>query len=415
MVEWRTTGGGTFNDVNITHPVYMPNQDDVDNGFVQLILTGVSNSTCENVKDTVDVQIEKQTVIDAGEDIMICGLQDIALANVSVTNQNGEINWTTSGSGKFSDQHLINTTYTPSEADLINGNVILTVTHRSTGVCGMVFDEVILTISEKPEGNAGPVINTCFGEPVTIENNYAENYSSINWSTSGNGILENTNSISPTYYPADGETGTVQLFMQIIGENACGNDTIYSETELLIYEQLIIDAGADDTIFTNTSSLLSVDIENGSGNYFYSWEPKDLVLDPNSNSTETIELFSDVGFEIFVRDAETGCTATDFVTVYVEDETDKLVGFYNGFTPNNDGVNDTWFIEGIEKFPNNEVMIFNRWGDKIIELRNYDNKNIVWNGTNQRGAKVSDGTYYYIVTLNNDTSYTGWIHLRSER
>jgi gliding motility-associated-like protein len=88
-------------------------------------------------------------------------------------------------------------------------------------------------------------------------------------------------------------------------------------------------------------------------------------------------------------------------------------------SPNNDGINDTWFIESIEQYSNSNVKIFNRWGVLIFEMNNYDNS---WNGFVNRGTKINSnsteeimpsGTYFYIVDLGNETEhYTGYVFIR---
>jgi gliding motility-associated-like protein len=85
---------------------------------------------------------------------------------------------------------------------------------------------------------------------------------------------------------------------------------------------------------------------------------------------------------------------------------------YNVITPNGDGLNDNWIIGGIEEFPNNSVIIFNRWGDKINSYDRYDNNTVVWNGTNSKGKLVPDGTYYYILTIKDMETLTGWVLIR---
>jgi gliding motility-associated-like protein len=413
-VIWYSTGSGTFNNNELFKPVYTPSAGDIENGNVEIIFEGISSGTCLNATDTLILNINKQPVISAGSDLNTCGSEDVELAEASIIHAE-TVSWTTSGTGEFNNNKLLHPVYTPSEADIINGGVNLTIHHQSDGVCESVSDVIVLTFSGKPAGNAGNSLTTCFGESIQITEATAQNFSLLSWTSTGSGTIENPNTLSPTYLPADGETGKISMKLMIVGQDACIADTVFDEIEIEVLEPLVANAMDDDTVFYNSSALLSVNVENGSGTYFYNWEPDALVLNPNANYTETVDLTSAVDFEVTERDAETGCIASDFVAVYVEDDSDKLLGFYNAFTPNNDGVNDTWIIEGIEQFPDNEVMIFNRWGDKIIELRNYDNKNIVWDGTNQRGKKVPDGTYYYVVTLNDDKSYTGWIHLRSEK
>ncbi|WP_268036371.1 gliding motility-associated C-terminal domain-containing protein [Algoriphagus sp. PAP.12] len=76
-----------------------------------------------------------------------------------------------------------------------------------------------------------------------------------------------------------------------------------------------------------------------------------------------------------------------------------------GISPNGDGINDVWVIEGIENFPQNHVSIFNRWGDQIFETQSYDNQEKVFDGEANRlgwlGAKtLPEGTYFFEVVVN---------------
>ncbi|MFT6850864.1 MAG: gliding motility-associated-like protein, partial [Sphingobacteriales bacterium] len=69
--------------------------------------------------------------------------------------------------------------------------------------------------------------------------------------------------------------------------------------------------------------------------------------------------------------------------------------FYNSFTPNDDGVNDVWYItDGLNKFPDNIVQVFNRWGEVVFETTGYDNEQNVFTGTN-----LPDGSYFYILRV----------------
>jgi gliding motility-associated-like protein len=85
---------------------------------------------------------------------------------------------------------------------------------------------------------------------------------------------------------------------------------------------------------------------------------------------------------------------------------------YNMVTPNDDGENDYWIISGIDEYPDNDAMIFNRWGDKIKVYQSYNNTDNHWDGTNENGNRLPDGTYYYILNVKKLGTYTGWIYLR---
>ena len=75
-----------------------------------------------------------------------------------------------------------------------------------------------------------------------------------------------------------------------------------------------------------------------------------------------------------------------------------------GFSPNGDGENEFWYIEGIEGFQDNNVKVFNRWGNMIFDREGYDNEEVTWVGQSEgalvlMGSEVPDGTYFYLVDL----------------
>lgn len=81
-------------------------------------------------------------------------------------------------------------------------------------------------------------------------------------------------------------------------------------------------------------------------------------------------------------------------------------------SPNGDGVNDYWHIQGIEKISDNRVFIFNRWGDKICVIKNYDNQSNRWDGKDDNGNTLPDGTYYFLMEVKKlGKSLNGWIYL----
>jgi gliding motility-associated-like protein len=79
----------------------------------------------------------------------------------------------------------------------------------------------------------------------------------------------------------------------------------------------------------------------------------------------------------------------------------------NAFSPNGDGVNDTWVINGLNKYSNVTVSVFNRWGNKVFYSTGAYTP---WDGT-VNGIPMSSGTYYAIVELkgspdNEDGNFT---------
>lgn len=78
----------------------------------------------------------------------------------------------------------------------------------------------------------------------------------------------------------------------------------------------------------------------------------------------------------------------------------------NAFTPNGDGVNDQWLIEGIHLFPDAKINVFNRWGQIIYSSRGNGEP---WDGT-LNNNQLPSGTYFYTIELDsNNEPYTGLV------
>ena len=93
------------------------------------------------------------------------------------------------------------------------------------------------------------------------------------------------------------------------------------------------------------------------------------------------------------------------------------ISFYNGMTPNGDGLNDVFFIKNIEQFKGNTVEIFNRWGQNLAIIKDYDNLNNNWKGTIGSSNEIApSGTYFFIISLGNGSKLIkGWIELTSSK
>jgi gliding motility-associated-like protein len=76
-----------------------------------------------------------------------------------------------------------------------------------------------------------------------------------------------------------------------------------------------------------------------------------------------------------------------------EIDVDQEIVATNFVSPNGDARNDTWVVRNIEKYPNNSVQIFNRFGKEVYSKKNYRNE---WDGT-FKGSILKDDTYYYIL------------------
>lgn len=120
----------------------------------------------------------------------------------------------------------------------------------------------------------------------------------------------------------------------------------------------------------------------------YRWSPTINVTAPTAAVTTTQPL-NTTNYTLTVADT-LGCVDSASVLV----EVGRCVPYNAGFTPNGDGVNDTWEIPCLELFTN-RVQVYNRWGQLVYEAENYDNS---WDGTNV-GQVLPDATYYYVILV----------------
>ncbi|HAN19053.1 MAG: hypothetical protein A2X10_05365 [Bacteroidetes bacterium GWA2_33_15] len=128
----------------------------------------------------------------------------------------------------------------------------------------------------------------------------------------------------------------------------------------------------------------------------YNWNPTIGVENPISQITKITP--SESMWYYLIGESSDGCVEADSVYFnFIPDVTPS-----DGFSPNGDGINDFWYIQEIDNFPNNVVQVFNRWGTKVFYQKGYSNldENKRWDGTIENGKELPTGTYYYIINLN---------------
>lgn len=151
-------------------------------------------------------------------------------------------------------------------------------------------------------------------------------------------------------------------------------------------ENLFVNAGADQTILSGESVILS-GTTNG---ITYVWTPSTYIAAPTSLQTIALPQTTTT---YFLTASSVNCTLSDDVVITI---TDQLI-IPGSFSPNDDGINDTWIIKGIDFYPNAHVTIFDRWGQEIEDIVGYSAAKS-WDATHN-GRAVTDGTYFYIVDL----------------
>src|SRR5690606_24275196 len=213
--------------------------------------------------------------------------------------------------------------------------------------------------------------------------------------------------------------GTSRAFVEPAGNytyNWSRGDTTWSmeDVDPGIYVVTVTDQFACSKSDTTYVSVAAIDIEfeniilpscpntsdggieafpiGGSTPYTYLWN--------NGEDSKAITALPVGIYRLTVTD-QNDCVGTDTFLLVVdslnlENCLDSLI-LYDVFTPNGDGKNDIWIIDGLEDFPDNEVQIFNRWGSLVFEAKPYQNN---WDGRSKKGDPLPSATYYYILKLN---------------
>ncbi len=87
------------------------------------------------------------------------------------------------------------------------------------------------------------------------------------------------------------------------------------------------------------------------------------------------------------------------------------IKIFNGITTNGDGNNDVFTIENIEEFPKNHLVIFNRWGHQVADIKGYNNVTNPW-PTKDKLDNLLPSTYFYVLDLGDGSKQIkGWVEL----
>ncbi|PTQ95170.1 gliding motility-associated-like protein [Mucilaginibacter yixingensis] len=349
----------------------------------------VNNNSCASVPGQAEVKVvSPPTTFNAGDDQTVCPLPNPVNLLGTTSSDNKVVIWTTSGKGAFTSNSSLNTQYIPSQEDIENGSVKLTMS--STGFCTPVSDDVIITFAPTPAVDAGPDQDVCSKNVVNILAGKSIKGGLVNWTTSGSGTFTPAANVANAYYMPSKEDiakGSVTLTLHYSNFSKC--DIEHDDMVMRFIPPPTVYAGGVRYVLKGRQITLEPTVSDP--NVSYMWSPN-INMDNPTRKNPVITGDIDRTYTLVVIDSR-NCVSDPSQTLI---KVGPIITIANTFTPNGDGTNDTWNITGLIAYPEASVDVFNRNGTPVFHSLGYP---IAWDGT-FNGQPLPAGTYYYVVHLN---------------
>ncbi|WP_298329086.1 gliding motility-associated C-terminal domain-containing protein [uncultured Dokdonia sp.] len=407
----------TPSDTGNVTATYNLTQADIDTGSVTNTATAIGNDPFDNDVTSVDTVVfviddmggialvkaaqlqdtNNSNTVDVGDEILYT-FTVTNTGNVTVTNV--EINDSTIG---LSNLPIVPSTLQPGESGIAVAAYVLTLDDIMVGMIINSAEASAIDAMGQPltdvSDSANPADDTGAGDDPTVTMFEVAN---ISLQKMGEYIDTNLNNIVDQgdridYMFTVTNTGNTPLFDVSVDDSLVEIDG--GPIDLAIGE-------TDSSTFSASYVLTNEDVANGS------------VLNTATVTARTANgaIVTDVSDDPTnpTDNDENNDGEPDDPTITVLDVEQDLE-IFNEISPNGDGVNETFVIQGLQNYPNNVLRIYNRWGNVVFEEANYQNN---FDGTSngratvERGEKLPVGTYYYLLDLNDGSSgRAGWLYI----
>lgn len=378
---WEPVTGASFDDANLTNPVFTADQA----GTFELTFTQ-TNGAC-SASGKVSTTLWGQPSATLSTESEICGTGD------------AEIDFNLLGNGPWSVHYSFGTEagqFSTSNSSPIQTHTLteetsfqlLSVTDANG--CSSTYSEEPGTkttvIDLLPSANAGNDRAICDNE-ITLS---AAEPAIGTGTWSGGGHFSNINAINSLFQP-DPFTGEVTKTLTWTVKNK--DCTTSDQVAVTFYEQLEADdisAGKDTLLYQQKTYILKATPPPfGEGTWTIA-AGNGVIAQVNNPKAEIGQL--DFGQTLLRWTVTNG----ECMAVWKDIEI-SVQGIENptGFSPNSDGKNDQFKIPGAEHIRNNQLIVFNQQGTVVYKKTNYQNN---WDGTKENGEDLPDGYYYYAFT-----------------
>ncbi|WP_242922186.1 ice-binding family protein [Pontibacter liquoris] len=199
--------------------------------------------------------------------------------------------------------------------------------------------------------------------------------------------------------------GTAGGTISVSGTNTCGTSGT-ATTEVTITTPPAAPGPIRDKSNVCDGLVYTIDAVSGATSYTWTVSTGFTIIEGQGTTSIKVKASQPTASGEVTVVANNGTCGSAVATATMDAAlADGQLNFPKAFSPNNDGRNDTWEISNLLKFPDNEVLIFNRWGSEVYRKKSYQND---WNGN-----KLEAGTYFYKVRVKLcngvDKEFTGYV------
>lgn len=285
--SWSSSGTGFFTPNNLVlNPTYVISSQDSINGGATLFITSTGNGNCLAVIDSLSISVFPVGIATAGPDQTVCGNNSLVSLDGSISGAASSGVWSTNGTGSFvPNTTTLDADYIPSEDDILNASVTLTLTANA---CNVALDNMIVTITPSPSVYAGENQTVCITDlDVQLGGVVAGPTTTGIWTSSGTGtFVPSATALNAIYMlsSADSLNQGVELILSSTANGSCFvvQDTI----NIFVFPTGTASAGADQTVCGNDSDVQLNGVVSGGadqGQWTTSgtgvFAPNDLTLD----------------------------------------------------------------------------------------------------------------------------------------
>jgi gliding motility-associated-like protein len=366
-----------------------------DNYFVSLKVT--SAASCVGITTlgfTVNGSIPK-SVFELANPAPYCGTRAVQVKNLSTVDFGNvtkiEIYWDFANAPTVKeviDIPVSGKIYPHSYADPVSTKqYTIRMVAYSGGTACSDFSSKTITVYPLPKAAfTVSASQLCFGDMITFsDKSNGKSSAAVSWQWDlGKGVL--SNSQNPVHQYND--SGLVNVSLYFTNADGCVSDT--AAKTLTIYPNPKLTLKHNDLVLSG--GTLTIKPLYVYGNQLqYLWTPATYLSRDTSVMPKCIP-DDDITYKLTLT-AEGGCTVSDTVHITVL----KGPVVPNVFSPNGDGINDTWRIKYLESYEGATVEVYNRAGQIVFRSTGYSTD---WDGT-YKGSPLPVGTYYYIINPKN--------------